>query len=145
MGDRSSDLHLFRRLILEARPVWPHLALIFVLSLMSVPIALLLPLPVKLVVDHVLGSQPLPPLLAAWMPQGLEGSPQAMLIVAAGLLVTVSVLQHLEGFASWILQSYTGELLVLRSRARLFRSGHRIRSTESTRTPSRPTTSPYRG
>jgi ATP-binding cassette subfamily B protein len=126
VGDRSSDLHLFRRLILEARPVWPHLALIFVLSLTSVPIALLLPLPVKLVVDHVLGSQSLPPMLAALMPQGLASSPQTMLVVAAGLLVLVSVFQHLEGFASWILQSYTGELLVLRSRARLFQHAQRL-------------------
>jgi ATP-binding cassette subfamily B protein len=126
VGERSSDLRLLFRLIHEARPVWPHLALIFVLSLAEVPIALLLPLPLKLVVDDVLGSHPLPPILAAALPSGAQSSPPAMLMVAAGLLVVVSLLQHLEGFASWILQSYTGELLVLRSRARLFQHAQRL-------------------
>jgi len=126
MGERSSDLQLFRRLIHEARPVWPHLVLIFALSLMAVPIALLLPVPLKLVVDDVLGSHSFPPILAALLPRGAENSPYAMLVVAAGLLVVVSLLQHLEGFASWILQSYTGELLVLRSRARLFQHAQRL-------------------
>jgi ATP-binding cassette subfamily B protein len=49
-----------------------------------------------------------------------------MLLAAAGLLVVVSLLTHLEGFASWVLQSYTGELLVLRSRSRLFQHAARL-------------------
>jgi ATP-binding cassette subfamily B protein len=104
MNDRQLLAKLFR----DARPVWPHLALIFVLSLAEVPIALLLPLPIKLVVDDLVGARPFP------------------LIVAAGLLVAVGLLQHLQGFASWMLQSYTGERLVLRSRARLFEHAQRL-------------------
>jgi ATP-binding cassette subfamily B protein len=126
MSTRSSDLHLFLRLLREARPFWGHLAGIFVLSLLAVPIALLLPLPLKLVIDSILGAQPFPPLLAALLPDAAQSSPRAMLIAAALLLVAVSLLQHLEGFASWVLQSYTGELLVLRSRARLFQHAQRL-------------------
>src|SRR5262249_18728926 len=47
-------------------------------------------------------------------------------ILAAGLLVAVGLLQHLQGFASWILQSYTGEQLVLRSRVHLFEHAQRL-------------------
>lgn len=126
MSKQSSDLHLFRRLLQDARPFWGHLAIIFLLSLLSVPIALLLPLPLKLVVDNILGSHPLPPLLAWLLPAGAHVSARAMLIFAASLLVAVSLLQQLEGFASWVLQSYTGELLVLRSRARLFQHAQRL-------------------
>ena len=108
MNDRPSDLRLIAKLFRDARPVWPHLALIFVLSLAEVPIALLLPLPIKLVVDDLVGTHPFP------------------LMLAAALLVAVGLLQHLQGFASWILQSYTGEGLVLRSRARLFEHAQRL-------------------
>jgi ATP-binding cassette subfamily B protein len=126
MGERSSDLKLLRRLLQEARPFWPHLALIFLLSLLAVPIALLLPLPLKLVVDSILGQQPFPVILASLLPDRAANTPVSMLFVAAGLLVAVSLLQHLEGFASWVLQSYTGEQLVLRSRASLFQHAQRL-------------------
>jgi ATP-binding cassette subfamily B protein len=108
MNDRPSDLALIAKLLRDARPVWHHLALIFVLSLAEVPIALLLPVPIKLVVDDLVGTHPFP------------------LIWAAALLVAVGLLQHSQGFASWILQSYTGERLVLRSRARLFEHAQRL-------------------
>jgi ATP-binding cassette subfamily B protein len=108
MNDRPSDLGLIAKLLRDARPVWPYLALIFVLGLAEVPIALLLPLPIKLVVDDLVGTHPFP------------------LILAAALLVAVGLLQHFQGFASWILQSYTGERLVLRSRARLFEHAQRL-------------------
>jgi ATP-binding cassette subfamily B protein len=126
MAERSSDLQLLGRLIRDARPFWPHLGVIFFLSLLAVPISLLLPVPLKLVVDSVLGSHPLPAPLAALLPRGAAGSPAAMLLAAAGLLVAVSLLQHLQGFASWILESYTGEKLVLRSRSHLFQHAQRL-------------------
>jgi ATP-binding cassette subfamily B protein len=126
MTGRSSDLQLLGRLLREARPFWSHLVLIFLLSLLAVPIALLLPLPIKLVVDCILGHQPFPALLIRLLPEGTTESARAMSIVAVGLLVAISLLQHLEGFASWILQSYTGEQLVLRSRARLFQHAQRL-------------------
>lgn len=123
---RPSDLGIFRRLLVEARPFWPHLASIFVLSLAEVPLALLLPLPLKLVVDGVLGSRPFPAFLVMVLPQAATSSPAAKLLVATALLVVVGLLQQLEGFASWVLQSYTGEKLVLRARARLFHHATRL-------------------
>jgi ATP-binding cassette subfamily B protein len=126
VNERAGDLQLLLRLIRDARPYWSHLALIFALSALAIPIALLLPLPLKLVVDHVLGSQPLPALIGRWLPPAVSASPRLMLFAAAALLVVVSLLSHLEGFASWVLQSYTGERLVLRSRSRLFQHATRL-------------------
>ena len=121
-----TDVALYRRLIAEARPFWPHIACIFFLSLLSTPIALLLPLPLQVVVDCVIGSGPVPRLLTAILPPRLTASPESLLGVAAALLVAVTLLQQLEGFTSWLLQLYTGERLVLRFRAHLFRHVQRL-------------------
>src|SRR6266508_4303847 len=62
------DLALLVRLAGQARPCWPHLGALLVVSLVATPLALLTPLPVKIAVDTVLGAQPLPPSLAALLP-----------------------------------------------------------------------------
>ena len=123
---RSGDLAICRRLLRDARPYWPHLTAIFLLSLLSAPLALLLPLPLQIVVDCVLGSHPAPAYLQALLPARLVASPMALLGTAAGLLVAVTLLQQLEGFGSWLLQLYTGEQLVLDFRSRLFRHVQRL-------------------
>jgi len=56
----------YLRVLRQARPFWPQLGGIAALSIISAPLALLLPLPVKIAVDSVLGSGPLPAWLA-WM------------------------------------------------------------------------------
>jgi len=68
----STDLALYRRLWREARPYWPHLAGMFLLSLLATPIALLVPLPMKIIVDSVLGSHPLPRLVDTLLPPALH-------------------------------------------------------------------------
>jgi len=126
MRGRYSDFGLCRRLLREARPFWPHLTSIFLLSLSEVAIALLLPLPLKLVVDSVLGSHPFPRVLVAVLPGNAVASRGGMLVAATVLLIGVSLMQHFGGFVSWVLQSYTGEKLVLASRARLFHHAQRL-------------------
>ena len=37
---RQSDFALYRRLLLEARPFWPHIAGLFVLGLLATPLTL---------------------------------------------------------------------------------------------------------
>ena len=123
---RYGDLDLYRRLLAEARPYWLQIAGIFLLSLLATPIALLLPLPLQIIVDCVIGSGPLPRPLAAVLAPRLTSSPESLLALAAVLLVVVTLLQQLEGFASWLLQLHTGEHLVLAFRARLFRHVQRL-------------------
>src|SRR5207249_7773722 len=54
----STDLALYRRLWREARPYWPHLAGMLLLSLLATPIALLVPLPLTIIVHSVRSSPP---------------------------------------------------------------------------------------
>jgi ATP-binding cassette, subfamily B, bacterial len=127
MHSRFSDLVVCRRLLQDARPYWPQLACIFGLSLLAVPVAMLLPVPLKLVVDSVLGDHAVPGFLNPVLSR--DASTSAVLAVAVILLVAVTLLHHLEGYASWLLQVYTGEQLVLSFRARLFRHAQQLSLT----------------
>lgn len=123
---RYTDFALLGRLFKEARPYRWHFALIFFLGLLSTPLALLTPLPLKIVVDYVLGSVRLPNFLAGLLPAFLAQSKEGLLALAVTLLLIVALLQSLGGYASWILQLYTGEKLVLKFRARLLRHVQRL-------------------
>ena len=60
MKARKSGTAILRRMALQARPYWPNILGIFLLSLLSTPLTLLTPLPLKIVIDNVIGSRPLP-------------------------------------------------------------------------------------
>jgi len=115
MGDRV----LYRRLLRLARPYWLHFVGLFGIGLLASPIALLNPVPLKIVVDSVLGGRPLPAFLGAVLPGSAGRTPAAFLAVAIGLLVTAAVLGQLQGLTSTLVRTYVGERLVLDFRARL--------------------------
>jgi ATP-binding cassette, subfamily B, bacterial len=124
-GRRHSDLTLYRRLLSLARPYWAHLGALFALGLLATPIALLVPLPLKIVVDSVLATRPLPGALAVWVPAAAH-SPAVGLTLAIGLLLVVTLLGQLLELTSTWLRAYIGEKLVLRFRARLLEQGQRL-------------------
>jgi len=126
MRDRQySNVHLYRRLLQEARPFWGHVVLLFVGSLLSTPLALLTPLPLKIAVDSVIERKPLPAFLD-FLPLSVTESTSGLLLVAVGLLIGIRVLAQLQALAIELLGSYTGEKLVLRLRATLFRHVQRL-------------------
>jgi ATP-binding cassette, subfamily B, bacterial len=110
----------YLRLLRMARPYWLHLTGIFLLSLIGAPIGLLLAFPLKIAVDNVVGQQPLPHALQMLLPAWAYGSRTANLGLAVGLLLVLSLLTNLQSFAAWLLQTYTGEKLVLDFRTQLF-------------------------
>ncbi len=122
----STDLTLYRRLLRLMWPFWPHIAGGFLLSLLAGPLALLTPLPLQIAVDGVLGPRPLPGLLGALLPAAVANSDTSILLVAAGLAVAIALATQLQGFASSLLSTYTGERLVLSFRAQLFRHAQRL-------------------
>src|SRR5258708_29410250 len=84
-----SELALYRRVLRQARPYWLHLAGLFGIGLLASPLALLDPVPLKIVFDSVLGSHPLPAYVRAVLPSAVVGSAGAVL-VGVGLLVGVA-------------------------------------------------------
>ncbi len=110
---------LYRRLLAEARPSWAHLAGLFLVQVLATPIALLAPVPLQIAVDQVLGQVPLPSWLAPWIPAGWRG-PEALLAVAAGIVVVSALLAQLQDMYAWVYRTWLGERLVLALRGRLF-------------------------
>ncbi len=121
-----SELALYRRLLRQARPYWLHLAVLFGVGLLASPIALLNPVPLKIVVDSVLGSRPLPAWLAAALPAAATRSPATLLAVAIGLLIAVAALAQVQGLANKFMQAYVGERLVLAFRTQLVQHAQRL-------------------
>ena len=101
------------------RPYRARVALIAVLALLEIGLSALAPWPLKIVVDNVLGGQPLPAPLAAFL-QSLVGSSVVgvlLIVVVAGLLLQiaseVAVMVHTQ------IQVATGQRLVYDLRSKL--------------------------
>jgi ATP-binding cassette, subfamily B, bacterial len=119
-------LTLLRRLFRQARPYWPHIGGLLLLSLLLSLLTLLVPLPLKIAVDSAIGSRPLPGFLDALVPADVARSRAGVLVLAAFLIVMVALLLGLADLASSVLRTYTGEKLVLSFRALLFRHAQRL-------------------
>ncbi len=119
---KKKSIHF--RVLAQTRSCWPHLAAISVLGLLSLPLTLLYPIPLKIAVDNALGQQPLP----RWVQQLLPSNHPRMeaLSIAIGMLLAIAVLANLQGLASWWLQTYTGEKLVWDFRAELLNHVQRL-------------------
>lgn len=115
-----SGLTVFRRILQQARSYWPHLAGIFLLGLLAAPLALLLPVPLKIVVDSVIGSEPLPGFIEFFLPESVSHSQSAFLFLAVALQIMVVLFIQLNSAVSYVFQTYTGERMTLHFRERLF-------------------------
>jgi ATP-binding cassette subfamily B protein len=124
----TSDFRLYLRLLRQAKPYWGHVAGVLALSLLATPIALLYPLPMKLAVDSVIGSEPLPAVLDTIVPGAAPGSGRILLLVSA-LLVVVTVLSSVLDMAVTVLKTFTGNRLTVAFRAQLFRHLQRLSLT----------------
>ena len=122
----ARDLHLLRRLFQEARPFWAQIVGVFLVSILAVPLALLTPVPLKLAVDNVIGDQPLPGVLAAVVPEGIQHSNGALLVLVSLMFAAVALLTQVQELLQTVLQTSTGEQLVLRFRGRLFAQAQRL-------------------
>src|SRR5213082_1602238 len=127
MGNtRQTELKLLRRLAREVGPYRPHIAGIFILSLLGSPIGLIGPLPLKIVVDSAIGSHPLPHFLGRFLPESITNSPSAILAIAVLLLLVITAIDNLVGLVSSFFSTYTSEKLLLNFRAQLFSRMQRL-------------------
>jgi ATP-binding cassette subfamily B protein len=121
----QKDLSLFKRLLRQARPYWTLILGIFLVDILATPLALLVPIPLKIVVDSVLGDERLPDFVYAIFPAA-EASNLVILVLAVLLLILIAVLTGLQSLGSSLLRTYTGEKLLLDFRSRLFRHVQRL-------------------
>src|SRR5258708_5015573 len=122
----NNNRQLARRILGEARPFWPAITTIFILDLLSTPLLLLTPLPLKIAVDSVLGSHPLPDLLGLITPEPLAKSFWGLLGLVVLMQVIVVLLTQLQELASYVVSVRAGEAMTLGFRARIFRHVQRL-------------------
>jgi ATP-binding cassette subfamily B protein len=99
------------------------------IDLLATPLSLLGPVPLKIVVDTVIGAQPLPLFLDALLPDSVINSKLLLLSMATVLQVLVVFFNQLQGLGSYVLRTHTGERLTLDFRARLFSHVQRLAFT----------------
>lgn len=114
----SGAVTLYRRAFREARGFHRHLWLVLLSGLAGMPLALLAPVPVKLVVDNVLGGQPLAGPLAWLLPAG-----PGLLAAAVALGAVMALVMAAHHYGDWMLRDWVAERMVLEFRARLLRRG----------------------
>src|SRR5215813_3585040 len=119
-ASRYADLRLYGRLLRQSRPYWLYILVLFLLSLLSTPLALLTPLPLKIVVDSVVGSQPMPRPLELILSAVATNTSTSRLVLAAVLVIAIPLLNEFLGAGGSLLRTYTGEKLVMDFRTHLF-------------------------
>src|SRR5213592_1164950 len=108
----------------DLRPyLWP-LVVLLIVSLLAVPMNLIFPLPIKLLVDSVLGSQPLPWYLTIFV--GSQVSKILALWLAISILMAAAVLTYLQNLVNVWYSNKVGNRMTLDVRARLFRQMQRL-------------------
>src|SRR5438876_10512667 len=85
---------MLRRLLSELRPYILSILSVFAISLTAIPLALVSPLPIKLIVDNVIGTRPLPAYLRIITTNPSQVSAQALVVIAIGILVVGTVLTN---------------------------------------------------
>jgi ATP-binding cassette, subfamily B, bacterial len=121
----ASDILIWQRLLREMRPHYPHLIGALVFSLLATPLMLLLPLPLRIAVDSVIGTDPLPAFLAVVLPKDSHKA-DAVLLVLAGLYLLIGFLNQVQQSGTHYLRSLIGEHLTSAFRTKLFHHAQRL-------------------
>lgn len=125
MSDTYTARTLYRRAFRQARPYRFRIAGLLLLNLLSTPLALLAPVPIKLVVD-IVNDVPAPWFLNFFIPSDATESDGVLLAVIAGLVILLAVASQLQGLAIGVLGTSTGQNLVQDFRSLLFRHAQRL-------------------
>ncbi len=115
-----------KRLFADLRGYLASITALLTISLLAIPVALITPLPIKLIVDSVIGPQTLPGYLAVLAPGSLRSSRDYALWLSIGILVGSTAFTYLLGLLNIWSQSKVGNRMTLDVRARLFRQMQRL-------------------
>src|SRR5438445_6591373 len=117
---------MLRRVFAELRPYSVSILVLLIVSLSAIPITLITPLPIKLIVDNVLGTSAPPGYLSFLIPGGSQASTDYVLWLALGILIVSTILSYLQNLLNVWLTKKTGNRMTLDVRDRLFRQMQRL-------------------
>jgi len=89
-------------------------------------LALLRPIPLKLVIDNGFNSLPVPGFISLFFPANYQFTFNAIIVIAASLVLITALIENINTFISWALETFTGEKLVLNFRTILFNHIQRL-------------------
>lgn len=117
---------IYKRLFLLAKPYWFHVGSLFALTLMSVPLTLLNPIPLKIAVDSAIGDVPLPSMLQPFADAVGGAEWRAALFIAIGILILITLVSQLQQASKALLNTYVANKLLLHFRSELFKQVQRL-------------------
>ena len=123
---QRSDWQIYRNLRPFAKPFWRHTTGAFLLSLVGMPLALMTPLPLKIGVDSLVSSRPIPGWFNTLFFLGPAPSLTRLLVSVAAFAVILTLLVQIQEGAASFLGTYTSQRLILRFRTMLFRKAQRL-------------------
>ncbi len=127
MEQRNNDIGLFRRILQQASPYKYKIISYFFLSLLATPLALLAPIPLKIVVDNVIGNQPLPQWLDFLMPSAFQQSADSLLLFSIVFFLIIAVVTSLQSlYCNNILQTKITQNLILDFRSKLLNHSQKL-------------------
>lgn len=117
---------LIKRILVYSRPYWAYIVALFILTLLATPIALLKPLGMKIIIDSAFGTEPLPDFITVLLPQNFVYTFEPVILIAVTLIISIALIDNINGYILWVLSTYTGEKLVLNFRVLLFNHIQRL-------------------
>jgi ATP-binding cassette subfamily B protein len=121
-----TDLALMRRVLNQAKGFWRYSTVLFLIDLLATPLGLLAPLPLKIAVDSVIGTAPLPEIVAPIVPNSVTASNSRLLVFVVILQILAVLFIQLQSLLSYSLRTKVGEGMTLNFRARLFHQAQRL-------------------
>ena len=104
------------KVLAQLKREWGGLATILALELLSMPLALLGPVGIKIAIDNAISGKPVPQILQLLLPHRFLQSTADVLLVAVFLQIGVVLLIQARWFCSYLLKIRCGERMVIGSR-----------------------------
>lgn len=127
MKQANKDQKLFARILQQVQPYRFKIISYFLLSLLATPLALLTPIPMKIVVDNVIGGQELPYWIDAVIPNFMEQPASSLLLTAIGLFLLITLLSALQRlYCENILLTKITQEILMDFRGRLLKHAQKL-------------------
>jgi len=121
-----NDLFLILRLLRQTKPQRLNIVFIYILELLAAPLSLMIPVPLMVAVNCIIGDKPLPTVLSWVIPESMSSDISAMLILVAVMIFGIALVIQLQHMSVRLLQTYVGEKLTLDFRARLMSHSQKL-------------------
>jgi ATP-binding cassette, subfamily B, bacterial len=122
----TSNFKILKRSVLLARKFWVPIGISFILSLLATPLALLKPVVLKILIDSGFGSAPVPGFIRFFFPAEHNFTFGSIVILCVILVIIIALIENLYSVATWVLNTFIGEKIVLNFRTLLFNHVQRL-------------------